>query len=299
MNLPSHVFVVGSGRSGTTLMVRILNASDDLAICGETRFLTKGPFRPGFQRAFSKIGDTTTVAGATRVVDYIYHGIRERSHWDWVRQHVDQQQFLQSFLESDRTDRALFDLVMTFYAGGKPVRGEKTPAHIYKVPTLLDWFPRAKVIHILRDPRAVFVSKRLRIAERKWDATHYRLVRGTAPTLNCYLCMAVAGSWLGCIQRHHQYLNEFTQSYYMLRFEDLVAEPRASLTDLSGFLNADLTEPMLAQRVVNSSFGSPESWGTGFDASASDRWRNHIPQAVDRWFVALFKGHLREFGYKL
>ncbi|MFC2023135.1 sulfotransferase [Chloroflexota bacterium] len=298
MSPPSHVFVVGSGRSGTTLMVRILNASEELAICGETRFLTKGPYRPGFRRTFSRIGDIATEPGARRVVDYIYHGIQEWSHWDWIRLHVDQEQFLHSFLESDRTDRALFDLVMAFYAGGKPVRGEKTPAHIYYVPTLLEWFPHAKVIHILRDPRAIFVSKKLRIAGKEWDALHYRLVRGTDLTLNLYLGYAVVNSWLGCVRRHHQYQKAYPQRYYLLRFEDLIADPRASLTRLCDFLDVSFSEVMLRQRVVNSSFGSPDSWAEGFDASANERWRSHMSRAVHRWFVARCKRRLLEFGYQ-
>jgi hypothetical protein len=280
-------------------MVRVLNASDDIAICEETRFLTKGPFRPGFRRTFSRIGDISTESGARRVVDYIYHGIQERSHWDWIRQHVDQEQFLDSFMKSDRTDRALFDLVMTFYAGGKPVCGEKTPAHIYYVPTLLEWFPKAKVIHMLRDPRAVFVSKKRRIAEKRWDALHYRLVRGTEPTLNLYMGLDTVNSWLGCVRRHYRYQKAYPQSYFMLRFEDLIIAPRTSVTRLCDFLDIDFCEPMLRQRVVNSSFGTPQSWAEGFDASANERWRSHIPPAVNRWFVNLFKSQLLELGYQL
>jgi hypothetical protein len=276
-----------------------LNVAHDLAICDETRFLTKGPFRPGFRRTFSKIGDISTESGAREVVDYIYHGIQERSHWDWIRLHVEEERFLQSLLKSDRTDRALFDLVMAFYAGGKPVRGEKTPAHIYYVPTLLEWFPQAKVVHMLRDPRAVFVSKRLRIARKKWDAFHYRLVRGTNPTLNLYLGLDTANSWLGCVRRHYQYQQAYPRNYYLLRFEDLIAAPRTSLTKLCDFLDIDFAEAMLRQRVVNSSFGTPDSWPEGFDVSANERWRSHIPPSIDRWLVVRCKRHLLQFGYQL
>lgn len=299
MSQPSHVFVVGSGRSGTTLMVRILNRSEDLAICGETRYLTKGPLRPGFRCTFSKVGDTSTEAGARKVVDYIYHGIEERSFWDWIRRNVDQEHFLNRFLETDRTDRALFDLVMVYYAGSKPVRGEKTPAHIYCVPTLLEWFPRAKVVHMLRDPRAVFVSKRRKIAEKKWDAFHYRLSRTTGPTLNLYLGFAITNSWLACVRRHHEYQTAYPQNYYLLRFEDLTVEPKRSLIGLFDFLDIEFSEALLQQKVVNSSFGSPDSWSEGFDASANDRWRNHISPAANRWFIARCKKYLLEFGYEL
>jgi hypothetical protein len=233
------------------------------------------------------------------VVEYIYHGLQERSHWDWIRLHVDQEQFLHSVLQSDRTERALFDLVMALYARDKPVRGEKTPAHIYCVPTLLEWFPQAKVIHMLRDPRAVFVSRKRRVAEKKWDAFHYRLVRGTEPSLNLYLGLATVHSWLGCVRRHHQYQQAYPQNYCLLRFEDLTVTPRTSLTRLCDFLEIDFSESMLRQRVVNSSFGTPDSWPEGFDAAANERWRSHIPPAVDRWFVAWCRRHLLQFGYQL
>jgi hypothetical protein len=145
----------------------------------------------------------------------------------------------------------------------------------------------------------VFVSKRLRLTGKKWDAFHYRLVRGTEPTLNLYLGLDTANSWLGCVRRHHQYQQAYSQNYYLLRFEDLTVAPRTSLARLCDFLDIDFSEAMLRQRVVNSSFGTPDSWAEGFDASANERWRTHIPPAVDRWFVARCKRHLLQFGYQL
>jgi hypothetical protein len=298
MNQPSHVFVVGSGRSGTALMMRILNLTEDIAICGETRFMTKGPYHPGFRHTFSRIGDISTESGARKVVDYIYHRLQEQSFWDWIRHNVDQEQFVQNFLKTDRTDRALFDLVMALYAGSKPIRGEKTPAHIYSVPILLEWFPQAKVIHMLRDPRAVFVSKKIRIADKKWDAFHYRLVRGTDFTLNLYLGYAITNSWLDCVRRHHQYQQAYPKNYYLLRFEDLINTPRINLTKLCAFLGIDFSETMVHQKVVNSSFGTPDSWAEGFDTAAIERWRHHIPPLVNRWLVARCKRHMLEFGYQ-
>lgn len=38
MAQPSHIFVVGSPRTGTNIMRRVLNASEEVAICGETHF---------------------------------------------------------------------------------------------------------------------------------------------------------------------------------------------------------------------------------------------------------------------
>jgi hypothetical protein len=299
MTQPGYIFIVGCFRSGTTLMRRILDSSEDVAICGETHFLG-ALAQGGLRHQLAQVGDMSTDAGVEKVVDYIYHNIHGPGFLpSWVQKNIDRGQFLRRLLETDRTDRALFDLIMASYARGKPIRGEKTPAHIHHVPTLLKWFPEARIVHMLRDPRAIFVSERKKADKQKYVGLRRRIARKSALILDMYLSLSVLIQWLRIIQLHYRYQRLYPHNYYFVRFEDLISDPKSCLKELCDFLEIDLTQAMLQQKVVNSSFVSRDEHIPGFDISAIDRWRQHLHPVRNKWFVFWCKRYLLEFGYQL
>ena len=166
---PEAVFIVGVSRSGTTLLRRILEASDEIAIATENHFLGHVLPREGARYYFRRLGALTDDATVRRLVDYIYGGEFQRQsrwrevspYWRWLAREVTPTEFGRALLASERTERGLFAALMRVYADhlGRPVMGEKTPAHLAYVDTLLEWFPDARVVHMLRDPRAVYVSE--------------------------------------------------------------------------------------------------------------------------------------------
>jgi hypothetical protein len=186
LSAPTHIVIVGTGRSGTTLARNLLNSSPHMAICGELRFLRQSWLRPGFRLQLRRAGDLSSEEGVWRVVDRIYNDVPPRSFWRWLQHNVEREEFARKLLATDRTERALFDLVMELFADGKPIRGEKTPPHIYAVPTLLRWFPEARVVHMIRDPRAVYVSSRTKRFNGSWDTPKYRQLRRSWLVLSLY-----------------------------------------------------------------------------------------------------------------
>jgi hypothetical protein len=318
---PSHIFIVGSYRTGTSILRQTLNRSKDVAICGETHFfcsprtitsfmnylsnrvedvvtetrLTKN-LPAGSWQDLSRVGDISTDAGARRVVDYVY---RDRPGvWSWVADHVDRTEFLGRLLASDRTDRALFDLLLALYAGDKPIRGEKTPDHAHAVPMLMAWFPQAKVIHTFRDLRAIFVSERNKKLVQPGVPWRYRLIRRSALTFEMYISSNIIANWLRLAQLHQQYQKRYPQNYYLCRFEDLVNQPRVELQKVCDFVEIDFTEAMLQQSFQNSSF-APRNQAQGFDNSAAERWRRHLHPLTNRWLLWWSRKRLQEFGYQL
>src|SRR6266487_1292696 len=135
--LVEPIFIVGVSRSGTSLMRKILNASDMIAIAWENHFLGHLIASEGARHKFRKFGDLTDDKNVCRLVDYLYSGefkksskYRNVSHqWNWIVDNIDRNDFLRRVLASDRSERTLFTIMMQVFAEnkGKPIIGEKTP----------------------------------------------------------------------------------------------------------------------------------------------------------------------------
>jgi hypothetical protein len=308
MTQPGYIFIVGSWRTGTSLLRHTLNGSDDVAICDETHFfdkpkamadllrvilnsskesrtwnethISKHLVNPGLRQKLAEVGDISTDTGAKKIVDYICD-----TCWRCVLENVDREEFWHKLLESDRTDRSLFDLIMALYANGKPIRGEKTPSHIHHVPTLLEWFPGAKIIHTMRDPRTIAVSLKKNPMTSRALA---RRERSPALFFEIYMSLGAIILWLRVIQLHYQYQQLYPSNYYFLKSEDLVSDPEAHLKRLCDFLGIGPTERMLQRLVTGRDFGV----GIGY-------WRKRLHPVTSKLFVSLCRKRLVEFGYPL
>lgn len=297
------VFIVGASRSGTTLMRRTLNASDQIAISSENHFMGHLIASEGMRYKFRKFGDLSDDNNARRLVEYIYSAdFKENSHyrgvstqWRWITKHIDQADFTRQLLESDRSERALFTIMMRVYADrkGKPIMGEKTPAHVRYVPTMLEWFPEGRVIHMLRDPRGVFVSE-LRRRQGQATSTPYKQLKRIKPLFKLLVLLQTTLAWLESVYRCSKYKRRYPHSYYPLRFEDLVSEPERQIRLACDFLGVGFQPAMLNQAVVSKGFQAGQE---GFDARAADRWRAHIGPWANAWLVLCCTRYLKEFGY--
>ena len=301
---PDYLFIVGLGRTGTTLTKKILNCSEAIGLAGEAKFFRGAPYwfifhNIGHRQLFSKIGDISTEAGARKVIDFLYDQSKRKSNfWDFSKQNFDHQEFLSRFLASERTDRALLDLALIYYAQGKSIRGEKTPANLYDVPTLKKWFPTAKIIHTFRDPRAIYVSRRKK--KERWTLPRLnQVVRKSGLIFELYAGFRVVRDWQQAIDLHRQYQEAYPDSYYLSKFEDLILGPESALRNLCNFLEIDFSEEMLQPTFTNSSVESRDRFQGGFDTSAIDRWRKHIHPLINRWITFCCKKELLELGYQL
>jgi hypothetical protein len=299
----TFVFIVGVSRSGTTLMQRVLNRSDQIAIANENHFLGHLIHVEGVRHKFKKIGDLSDNDNVRELVDYIYSGELEKNskyreisyHWHWIIKNVDREDFSQRILDSDRSDRALFIVMMQVFADywGKPVMGEKTPAHLRYVSTLMEWFPAGKIIHMLRDPRAIFVSELRRRKELPVTPPFKQLNHFDFP-FKLYVMLQTTIVWFEGMFRYSKYKRVYPNNYYLLKFEDLVSDPEKHIRRVCDFLGVEFQDKMLRQKVVSRGFQLGQS---GFDAQAATRWEKHIDPWISTWFSFWFRKYLKEFGY--
>jgi hypothetical protein len=142
------IFIVGSPRSGTTLLRNLLSRHPSIAICGETRFFAN------IYRYRSAFGSLENIENRKRLVDQSLGIARMK------RLEMDLEELRPLLMDRATSYAAFFQTVMQAYANlkGKERYGEKTPHHAFYTELLSEWYPGAPLIHLVRDPRDVVAS---------------------------------------------------------------------------------------------------------------------------------------------
>jgi hypothetical protein len=300
---PEAIFVVGVSRSGTTLMRHVLGGHGRIAIATENHYL--GHLLPweGARVYFRRLGDPRDDDTIRRIVSFVYDGefqrrswLREVSpYWTWLTRKVERDEFLERLLASDRTERGVFSVLMRTFADhkSKPVMGEKTPAHLAWADTLMDWYPQGRIVHMVRDPRAVYVSE-LRRRQETSTTIPFRWLVHIPPVLRTFVLFEVIWAWAIAADRHRRLADRYPGRYHMVRFEDLVRTPQATLDELCAFLGLELDPAMLRRRVTSK--GAMLGM-EGFDAGAADRWRTGIGSPSRRIIEIMLGSRMRALGY--
>ncbi len=154
------IFVVGSMRSGSTMLRLILDSHPNIAIGAET----------GFVGALE----------ATKVIPNWRYGAEWYTRIGWTEPELDQRL------------RGFYAGMFERYAAsqGKPRWGEKTPFHTSHIPTMARVFPDAVFVGIVRHPGGVAASLRKNFnytfsdGLSYWEATNLEMVRA-ASELGC------------------------------------------------------------------------------------------------------------------
>ncbi len=118
----------------------------------------------------------------------------------------------------------------------KPVWADKTARNVHRLDYIWAHFPRARIIHVVRDPRDVVASL---TTHRKRKLENGRLVP-TRYHMPLELCVARWELAINDAFKHHG-----TANFYEVRYEDLVFEPENSISEVCRFVEVDYDNAML------------------------------------------------------
>jgi hypothetical protein len=203
-------FIVGVGRSGTTLLRLMLDAHPDLAIPAETHFVPA----------------LIEVAGRTGDPDRVLEVLADAETWPNLG--LDLDAVAQALAEAPVTPASAVRAVFRLYAAGqgKPRWGDKTPPYRAFMTAIARALPEARFIHIIRDGRDVALSYR-------------GLWFGPGDDIE-----AQAHFWTAQIE--HARIQAQSLPFYMeLKFEDLVTRPEIELDRVCRFLDLPFANAML------------------------------------------------------
>ena len=212
------VFVVGVGRSGTSLVQSMLAAHSELAFPPETQFVRRYVGGRRLARCHARGG----VAAVRSVLESD----------DRVRRlGLDLGRVLARYANGAPFSEAdLYEALLTAYADtrGKPRVGDKDPRCVEFLPVLARHWPAAHVVHVIRDPRDVLASKK----KAAWSRHRSILTHVLANRVQ-----------LRAGRRDGRRL--YGSRYHEVVYEALLADPAAVLRDLTVRLGLPYEEGML------------------------------------------------------
>ena len=177
---------------------------------------------------------------------------------------------------------------------------EKCPRNAVRIPFLRAVFPRAKLIHIIRDGRDTACSLVPGMASGRW--LHVRPPGWQEIQARYEGVIRCAVAWQSIVQLAMKDLKG--AEYFEVRYERLVADPHGTARALLEFLNLPPAPAVgqFAQRIQNRTAGSYQArfqsrWSRDDHECRIGRWRENLSKEQQDAIHALIGPTLARLGY--
>lgn len=233
-------FIVGSGRSGSTLLRRILMQSGQIHIPPESYVL------PDIIKAYTRNPNLLW----SELVFLVLSSFEFHENFSYFN--ISLHPLVNKLLNIDPAKRSLssiLDHIYRYHAQecGSPTQrwADKTPVYVFQLPWIVGVFPRAKFVNIVRDGADVVVS--ICKVHKKSDLK------------------SAANRWVNTNRSFQTFSKQHPDLCIDCRYEDLVLNPETEVTRMCDFLSLPYSQKMIEK---------PESIGNMGDAPALNHHTN-------------------------
>lgn len=269
------IFIIGVPRSGTTLLQMLLNSHRNIAIYSEIHFFSQ---ILQIKRFINKLNKDN--------LDQFIEYVKKTNHYkylpniDTLLPHIKE--------KMERTENLSYEhfylfLMQEFAESENKIRfGEKTPQNINYIDELINLFPKAKIIHIVRDPRAV-VSSLIKV---KWSANDVLI-----NTLK----------WKVQILNFEESEKKWHNNCLLLRYEDLLSQTEKYLRKVCEFIDEKYDENMLeyhffADRYLQNEKDKLEV-KKNINLQAINKWKNNLSLSEIYTIEKILGSYLTKYNY--
>ncbi len=260
------VFVVGHGRSGTSILASLIRKYLQVAFGTESQFFIR------YYRQLARYGDLTHEPKRRLLVeDLSRERFFQRSKKYGVRLDVDR-----AVREAEpHTYAGVLAAIMRQNAECQQMErwGDKTPVYTADLPVLQELFPTAQFIHIVRDGRDVALSG-------------YQMHFGAK---NAY---AAARQWSNVLTQVQTFAAMVPKTAFMeLRYEDLLTNPVGTFARIIAFLDIEDPDGQVSATVGQSAARDLRTGNFG-------KWKTDLSRREQDMFVAIAGPQLARYGYE-
>ena len=250
------IFIVGNSRSGTTMMRRILGNHSTVHMLEELHFFEQ-LWSTADKRTVLNEHEATSLASKLFFIQRDGHNkkIDLPRHWEEASEMVNN-------MEEQKYAHEVFRefLFHETSVHQKSVPCEKTPQDVFYIAEILELYPSAMIVNMVRDPRGILLSQKRKWQRKNMGASEMTKKQQRRLRIN-YHPITISKLWNSSQKaalRHAE-----NSRVHTVIFENLLNNPAAEVTKLCQFLGIEFQDSMLKIPQVGSSneTDSPSSIG--------------------------------------
>ena len=273
------LFIISAGRSGTTLLRSMLVAGGDIAIPLESQFI---PVATRRFLAHQRLGwpDLSRLVISQFVSHHHFHL--------WETNPVALMQSVPNLPSEERSLARLIDLLFLAYQEQNfpdaLMWGEQSPINALYLPWIVQTFPTAKFLHMIRDGRDVAAS----------------MIRSNAGASNLE---EAARRWLFSVKQARKLATQLPPDQFLeIRYEDLVRDSSVKMRQICQFCGIEYQQIMLdywqlPTTVEHRLFAHHKNLGRPLFTDSIGRWRERLSAEEAEYVTERLGPVLAEYGY--
>ncbi len=262
------IFIAGCDRSGTTLAGNILGRAQNAVTTPESQFIYSC-----FPNATNRDEDKKRVITAVR------------KNWRYKIWGLSASKWERSALQSRRCEELILSIVMCYAQehgkGDADFWIDHTPSHVRYFETLFDIFPECKIVHMVRDGRAVASS----LMQVDWGPN-------SIPH--------AAAHWIDALAYGLAMEHKYPHAVMRVHYEDLVRKPEKTIRAMCDFAHLPYNDSMMQQgdaRVPAYTRKQHALVGGKIDPGRAVAWKKNLSQREIGMFEYLTFDMLAHLGY--
>lgn len=292
-------FIGGHRRGGTTLLLNLLEGHPQLSVF---------PADSGFFYAYYPVYESPKYSNEdriNRIIEFSYGNIREEIEKVDDENRIQfpfealYQNFREKVTKGNFTPKEMLLAMVSAYRQtyNKDITThirwvEKTTSSEIYANCIFEWFPRAKFIHVIRDPRDNYSSMK-----SGWE-TRYQ---SRADDLRRLIQSLIDRGKLGMEMAKYNLKRYSPERYLVIKYEELATNPKSMLERISHFLGIEYDDCLLRPTVcgqlwLGNSFDGLEF--TGPSTFNIGRWKERITRGEAKLIEYQFRDIMHYFGYE-
>lgn len=300
--LENPVFICGHRKTGTTMLINLFDGTREAVVYPDDSGLFYLYYprydseRFSLEQKLERLAEVIVSNNLKSVIDESKHDSETKKllyakNEDFKRRLLE---YEGSALTSDILKHFIYCFHQAFYLDMKAPKlwiEKTTSTEIYAL-NIMEMFPRAKFIHLIRDPRDNWASLKSGWEERykNFNDDLRRLKQSLLERGKLGLEMAKANlQTLG------------SERYRVIKFEDFTADPGNHMRELCNFIGIEFSASMLVPSTFGCGWEGNSFDGRKFNGASKinvNRWKERIDAEDAQLIEFHFRDIMEYFGYK-